>query len=46
LPGGVPEELSPLLEILPLQQLSLQLAIARGEDPDNPRGLHKATQTL
>ena len=44
LPGGIPEELSPLLEILPLQQLSLQLAIARGEDPDNPRGLHKVTQ--
>jgi glucosamine--fructose-6-phosphate aminotransferase (isomerizing) len=46
LPAGIPEELSPLLEILPLQQLSLQLAIARGEDPDNPRGLSKVTQTL
>lgn len=46
LPGGIPEELSPLLEILPLQQLALRLAIARGEDPDNPRGLHKVIETL
>jgi glutamine---fructose-6-phosphate transaminase (isomerizing) len=46
LPGGIAEELSPLLEILPLQQLALRLAIARGEDPDNPRGLLKVTQTL
>lgn len=46
LPGGVPEELSPMLEILPLQQLSLHLAIARGGDPDKPRGLRKVTETL
>jgi glucosamine--fructose-6-phosphate aminotransferase (isomerizing) len=46
LPGGIPEELSPLLEILPLQQLALQLAIARGGDPDKPRGLYKVTETL
>jgi glutamine---fructose-6-phosphate transaminase (isomerizing) len=46
LPTGVPEELSPLLEILPLQQLALHLAIARGEDPDTPRGLQKVTETL
>ncbi|HEX2283462.1 MAG TPA: SIS domain-containing protein [Mycobacterium sp.] len=46
LPGGVPEELSPLLEILPLQQLALHLAIARGGDPDEPRGLQKVTETL
>jgi glucosamine--fructose-6-phosphate aminotransferase (isomerizing) len=46
LPGGIPEELAPLLEILPLQQLALQLAIARGGDPDKPRGLYKVTETL
>ena len=46
LPTGIPEEVSPLLEVLPLQQLSFQLAIARGLDPDSPRGLHKVTHTL
>ncbi|MCM6774160.1 SIS domain-containing protein [Nocardia sp. CDC159] len=46
LPTGVPEPLSPLLEILPLQQLALHLAIARGGDPDRPRGLNKVTETL
>ncbi|MEE3851459.1 SIS domain-containing protein [Gordonia sp. LSe1-13] len=46
LPGDVPDELSPLLEILPLQQLALHLAIARGGDPDTPRGLAKVTETL
>jgi glucosamine--fructose-6-phosphate aminotransferase (isomerizing) len=46
LPSGTPEELSPLLEILPLQRLALQLAIARGGDPDQPRALRKVTETL
>jgi glucosamine--fructose-6-phosphate aminotransferase (isomerizing) len=46
LPAGVPDELSPLLEILPLQQLALYLALARGGDPDQPRGLRKVTETL
>lgn len=46
LPDGIPEELSPLLEILPFQQLALQLALGRGEDPDRPRGLRKVTETL
>jgi glucosamine--fructose-6-phosphate aminotransferase (isomerizing) len=46
LPSGLPEEVSPILEILPCQQLALHLAVARGGDPDAPRGLKKVTQTL
>ncbi|WP_020525067.1 SIS domain-containing protein [Catelliglobosispora koreensis] len=51
-PGGalavpsVDERFSPLLEILPLQQLALSLALAKGEDPDAPRGLKKVTATM
>lgn len=40
------EEVAPILEILPLQRLALALALARGGDPDNPRGLNKVTRTL
>ncbi|MEV4733501.1 SIS domain-containing protein [Saccharopolyspora sp. NPDC049426] len=39
------EEVAPILEILPAQQLALGLALARGIDPDNPRGLQKVTKT-
>ncbi len=39
------EELSPLLAILPLQQLAWHLARERGQDPDAPRGLRKVTLT-
>lgn len=39
------EELAPLLEILPVQRLALELATARGNDPDQPRGLSKVTKT-
>ena len=46
LPDGAPEELSPLLEILPFQLLAMHLAITRGEDPDVPRSLHKITDTV
>jgi len=45
LPAGLDEQLSPLLEILPFQQLARHLAVARGNDPDTPRGLHKVTET-
>jgi glutamine---fructose-6-phosphate transaminase (isomerizing) len=46
LPAGAPEELSPLLEILPFQLLALHVAVGRGGDPDAPRGLSKITETL
>ena len=42
---GIPEELLPVLEILPLQQLALRLALERGVNPDAPRGLRKVTET-
>lgn len=45
LPSGIPEDLSPILSIMPLQQLALAMAVARGNDPDAPRGLRKVTQT-
>ncbi len=42
----VDERYAPLLDALPLQRLALALALARGEDPDAPRGLNKVTSTL
>jgi len=45
LPAGLPEELSPLVEIIPLQMLARELAVVRGVDPDAPRGLRKITKT-
>ncbi len=46
LPDGIAESVSPVLEILPLQLLTLHLALARGGNPDAPRGLSKVTETL
>ncbi|MBV1848963.1 SIS domain-containing protein [Catellatospora tritici] len=43
---AVDERYAPLLEILPVQQLVMALALARGNDPDAPRGLKKVTTTL
>ncbi len=44
-PLAVPEVLSPLVLILPLQQFAFHLARERGSDPDEPRGLTKVTET-
>jgi glucosamine--fructose-6-phosphate aminotransferase (isomerizing) len=43
--AGLPAELAPVLEILPLQRLAWRLALDRGLDPDAPRGLAKETRT-
>jgi glucosamine--fructose-6-phosphate aminotransferase (isomerizing) len=45
-PAVADERHSALLDILPLQRLALALALARGADPDAPRGLTKVTSTL
>ncbi len=42
----VPEDLIPVLEIVPVQLLALELSLARGLDPDRPTGLSKVTRTL
>lgn len=39
------EYLSPIVDILPAQLLAYHLTVARGLDPDNPRGLTKVTIT-
>ncbi len=43
---SVDETVAPILDILPLQALARHLAVARGDDPDAPRGLRKVTETL
>ncbi len=43
--GATTAELAPILEILPLQRLAHTMALARGVDPDAPRGLNRVTET-
>ena len=45
LPAGAPEWLSPLITIMPGQLLAMYLAAARDYDIDQPRGIHKVTET-
>jgi glucosamine--fructose-6-phosphate aminotransferase (isomerizing) len=42
----IDEQVSPILQIMPLQQLAHAMAVARGYDPDAPRSLSKVTETL
>jgi glucosamine--fructose-6-phosphate aminotransferase (isomerizing) len=45
LPSGIPEWLTPLVSIVPAQLFTFHLTLAKGHDPDQPRGLDKITQT-
>ena len=45
MPVDLDEELTPLTYIIPGQLLACHLALARGRDPDQPRGLSKVTLT-
>ncbi|HOE34125.1 MAG TPA: SIS domain-containing protein [Anaerolineaceae bacterium] len=45
IPAGIPEWLSPIPAVIPGQVLAWQMALARGLDPDHPRGLSKITET-
>ncbi|MGA2210034.1 MAG: SIS domain-containing protein [Acidimicrobiales bacterium] len=44
-PAAAPEALAPVLAVVRGQQLALELARARGLDPDSPEGLTKVTIT-
>ncbi len=46
IPDAVPEWVSPLVYAVAAQLFVYWLAVARGNDPDAPRGLSKVTQTV
>jgi len=45
LPVALPEWLSPLTCVVPGQLLAMHVTLAKGYDPDHPRGLKKVTET-
>jgi glucosamine--fructose-6-phosphate aminotransferase (isomerizing) len=40
------DELLPILQVIPGQKIAERIALARGLNPDQPRGLNKVTQTV
>ncbi|TRO56110.1 isomerizing glutamine--fructose-6-phosphate transaminase, partial [Candidatus Bathyarchaeota archaeon] len=42
MPKGIPDELSPIVYITPLQLFAYHLAVLKGLDPDKPRNLAKS----
>ena len=46
IPAAVPEWISPLVYALAGQLFSYWLSVARGNDPDAPRGIARVTQTV
>ncbi len=45
IPEDVPEWLTPLVSILPAQLFAYHLTLVKGYDPDQPRMIHKVTET-
>lgn len=45
IPSGIPEWVSPLVMVVPGQLFALGLTLAKGFDPDQPRGIRKVTLT-
>lgn len=45
IPGGLPERLHPIEAIVAAQLFTYHLSLAKGIDPDRPRGLRKVTRT-
>jgi glutamine---fructose-6-phosphate transaminase (isomerizing) len=45
LPADLPEWVSPIAAVVPGQLLAFYLSLARGFEPDQPRGLKKVTKT-
>jgi glucosamine--fructose-6-phosphate aminotransferase (isomerizing) len=45
LPAGIPEWLSPIIAIIPAQLFAYHLTRVKGYDTENPRSIHKVTET-